>query len=185
MIKNQMESMNHSAFTNKKSINRLKRLVKELDDNIARIEKDIETVVDNDAALKSKVLKATTIPGVGFLTAIIIIAETDSFALIRSIKQVVAYAGLDIKIRESGKWKGKIKISKAGNVHIRKAIYFPAYSSIQHSQNYKLFYERLLDKKDISLIAAVAVQRKLLGLIYTLWKNDTVYIENYEKQKAA
>ena len=185
MIKNQLEAINHSAFTNKKSINRLKRLIKELDQNIARIEKDIETVVNNNAELKSKVLKVTTIPGVGFLTAIIIIAETDGFALIRSIKQIVAYAGLDIKIRESGKWKGKTKISKAGNVHIRKALYFPAYTSIQHSQNYKLFYERLLDKKDVSLIAAVAVQRKLLGLIYTLWKNDTVYIENYQKQKAA
>jgi len=185
MIKNQLEAINHSAFTNKKSIARLKRLIKELDLNIARIETDIEKEVDNNAELKSKVLKVTTIPGVGFLTAIIIIAETDGFALIRSIKQIVAYAGLDIKIRESGKWKGKTKISKAGNVHIRKALYFPAYTSIQHSQNYKLFYERLLDKKDVSLIAAVAVQRKLLGLIYTLWKNDTVYIENYEKQKAA
>jgi transposase len=185
MVKNQLEAMNHSAFTNKKSIARLKRLVKELDRNIARIEKDIEKEVDNDAELKSKIMKVTTIPGVGFLTAIIIIAETDGFALIKSIKQIVAYAGLDIKIRESGKWKGKSKISKAGNVHIRKALYFPAYTSIRHSQNYKLFYERLLDKKDISLIAAVAVQRKLLGLIYTLWKNDTVYIENYEKQKAA
>ncbi len=185
MIKNQLEAINHSAFENKKSINRLRRLIKELNLNIARIEKDIETIVDNNDELKSKVLKVTTIPGVAFLTAITIIAETDGFALIKSIKQIVAYAGLDIKIRESGKWKGKAKISKAGNVHIRKALYFPAYTSISHSKNYKLFYERLLDKKDVSLIAAVAVQRKLLGLIYTLWKNDTVYIENYRKQKAA
>jgi len=185
MVKNQLEAMAHSSFTNKKSVNRLNRLIKEFNEQIERTEKDLDTIVDNDIELKSKILKIRTIPGVGFLTAVIIIAETDGFALIKSIKQIVAYAGLDVKIRESGKWKGKAKISKAGNVHIRKALYFPAYSSITHTVTYKLFYERLLDKKDISLIASVAVQRKLLGLIYTLWKNNTVYMENYESQKAA
>ena len=185
MLKNQLEALNNSANRNKKSINRLIRLIKEVNENIARVEKDIEREVENDQVLKSKILKLVTIPGVGYLTAIIIVAETDGFALIKSIKQIVAYAGLDIKIRESGKWKGKSKISKSGNVHIRKALYFPAYSSIRHSQTYKLFYERLLDKRDISLVAAVAVQRKILGLIYTLWKNDSIYIENYKVRKVA
>ncbi|HHG74895.1 MAG TPA: IS110 family transposase [Persephonella sp.] len=185
MLKNQLEALNNSANRNKKSINRLIRLIKEVNENIARVEKDIEREVENDQVLKSKILKLVTIPGVGYLTAIIIVAETDGFALIKSIKQIVAYAGLDIKIRESGKWKGKSKISKSGNVHIRKALYFPAYTSIRHSQTYKLFYERLLDKRDISLVAAVAVQRKILGLIYTLWKNDSIYIENYKVRKVA
>lgn len=183
MLKNQLEAMSHSSLTNKKSINRLKKLIKDFDNQETKIEKDIEAMVDKDPELKSKLLKVTTIPGIGFLTAITIIAETDGFALIKSIKQIVSYAGLDVKLRESGIWKGKAKISKAGNVHIRKALYFPAYSSIAHTVTYKLFYERLIEKKGVSMIASVAVQRKLLGLIYTLWKNDTVYIENYRSQK--
>ena len=185
MIKNQLEAMMHSAFPNKKSANRLKRLIKEFNGQVAKIEKDIANIVEKDIELKSKVLKVTTIPGVGFLTAIIIIAETDGFALIKSIKQIVSYAGLDIKIRESGKWTGKSKITKAGNVHIRKALYWPAYTSVAHTKTYKAFYERLFDRKEISMVASVAVQRKILGLIYTLWKNGTVYIDNYESQKAA
>lgn len=185
MIKNQLEAMAHSAFPNKKSANRLKRLIKELNEQVGKIERDICNMVEKDMELKSKVLKVTTIPGIGFLTAIIIIAETDGFAPIKSIKQIVSYAGLDIKIRESGKWKGKSKISKAGNVHIRKALYWPAYTSIAHTATHKRLYERLLDKKEISLVASVAVQRKLLGLVYTLWKNGTVYIDNYGRRKAA
>lgn len=185
MIKNQLEAMMNSAFPNKKSVNRLNRLIKEFNSQIAKIEKDIESIVAKDRELKSKILKITTIPGVGFPTAIVIIAETDGFALIKSIKQIVSYAGLDIKIRESGKWKGKSKISKAGNVHIRKALYWPAYTSIAHTQTYKVFYERLFGRKEISMVASVAVQRKLLGLMYTLWKNGTVYIDNYERQKVA
>ncbi len=185
MVKNQLEAMEHSAYPNKKSTNRLKRLIKEFDNQVAKIEKDISHSVKQNPELKSKISKIVTIPGVGFLTAITIIAETDGFALIKSIKQIVSYAGLDVKIRESGKWKGKSKISKVGNVHIRKALYWPAYTSIAHTKTYKNFYDRLFDRKEVSLMASVAVQRKLLGLIYTLWKNDTVYIEDYEKQKVA
>ncbi len=135
--------------------------------------------------VKAKIDKITTIPGVGFITAIVIIAETHGFALITSIKQLVSYAGLDIRIRESGKWKGKSKITKKGNVHIRKALYFPSYSSVKYSETNRKFYMRLFDKKGKSMVAATAVQRKLLGLIYTLWKNDTTYIDNYKQNKAA
>ena len=134
--------------------------------------------------LKIKVDKVTTIPGVGFITAIVVIAETHGFALITSIKQLVSYAGLDIRIRESGKWKGKPKITKKGNVQIRKALYFPSYTSIKYSETSARFYERLFRKKGKSMIAATAVQRKLLGLIYTLWKNDTIFVENYQHNKA-
>jgi hypothetical protein len=38
---------------------------------------------------------------------VIIVAETDGFALIRSRKQTVSFAGMDVKIQESGRWKGK------------------------------------------------------------------------------
>ncbi len=180
MFLNQKEAMTHSAYQNKKSVNRLKHLIKELDNQINKIEKDIERVVDQNVEIKERLFKLITIPGVAFLTAITIIAETDGFALIKSIKQIVAYAGLDVKIRESGKWKGKAKISKAGNVHIRKALYFPAFSTKKYSEKYNKFYERLVQTKGEKMIAAVAVQRKLLGLIYTLWKNNTTYVENYQ-----
>jgi len=185
MFQNQLEGMGHSAYPNKKSMNRLKSLIKAINDQTEKIEKDIEKVSEGNIELKAKVLKVMTIPGVAFITAITIIAETDGFALIKSIKQIVAYAGLDVRIRESGKWKGKAKISKAGNVHIRKALYMPSLSSITHALTYKLFYERLRDRKGIKMIALIAVQRKILGLIYTLWKNDSVYIENHQNKNAA
>ncbi len=185
MIKNQLEAITESAFPNKKSVNRLKRLINELNSQISMIEKDVERTVEKDMELKAKLLKIMTIPGIGFLTALIVIAETDGFALIKSIKQLVSYAGIDVRIRESGKWSGKSKISKSGNIHIRKALYWPAYTSIKYSSTYQTIYERIFERKEISLVAAVAIQRKLLGLIYTLWKNDSVFIDNYEKLKAA
>lgn len=185
VFQNQLHALNHSADPFKKSVTRLKQIIRFINNQIKAIENDCERIVSKDEMLKNKVDKVTTIPGVGFITAITIIAETHGFALITSIKQLVSYAGLDIKIRESGKWKGKPKITKKGNVQIRKALYFPSYTSVKYSQTSAMFYKRLFEKKGKSMIAATAVQRKLLGLIYTLWKNDTTYIENYQQGKAA
>jgi len=182
-VKNRLHALLNSANPYKKSLRRLKGLIKYLDKQIKAIEGDIQELVISDEWLSKKVEQITSIPGVGLLTAVIVIAETNGFALIKSIKQLVSYAGLDVKIRESGAWKGKSKISKKGNVHIRKALYFPAYTNMKHSNNYLGLYSRIFAKKQKSLIAATATQKKLLGLIYTLWKNETVYIENNQQQK--
>jgi hypothetical protein len=44
----------------------------------------------------------------------------------------------------------------------------------------EILYNHLNDKKQNGLISGTAVQRKLIGLIYTLWKKDEEYIENYQ-----
>jgi len=182
-VKNRLHALHNSANPYQKSLRRLKGLIKYLDKQINSIEGDLQDLVSSDEWLNKKVEQVISVPGVGFLTAVIIIAETNGFALIKSIKQLVSYAGLDVKIKESGAWKGKSQISKKGNVHIRKAMYFPAYTNMKHSNNYLGLYSRIFAKKQKSLIAATATQKKLLGLIYTLWKNETVYIENYQQQK--
>lgn len=185
MLSNQKHALSSSAYPNRKSIARIKQLIKQVEKQILAIEHEISDFIEQDIELKKRLLRVITIPGVGFLTAVIIVAETDGFALIKNIKQLISYAGLDVVKKQSGQWKGKYRISKRGNVHIRKALYFPAYTSVRYENNFKSFYERLLDKKQFSMIASVAVQRKMLGLIYTLWKNDTTYIHNYQQRNAA
>ena len=124
----------------------------------------------------------TTIPGIGFITVVTVAAETQGFDNFTSLRQLSSFAGYDIQLKESGKFKGKTKISKKGNSHIRRAMYMPSLSAIGHSQTYKKIYNRLYEKKENGLIAGTAIQRKLLGLIYTLWKNDTEFEDNYQSK---
>jgi transposase len=182
-FKNNLHAVEHSATPDEVSTKKLKRLIASMNKVINEIEADCHKIINNDDFLKQKVEILESIPGVGFLTIISIIAETDGFTLIKSIKQLVSYAGLDVRIKESGKWKGKARISKKGNAHIRKALYFPALSTSKHSKTNSIFYNRIKDKKGSSMIAISAMQRKLLGLMYTLWKNDTYYIEDYSSAR--
>lgn len=184
IIKNQLHAEEHTGDPIKTTIKRMKSRIKYLDKQISSIERELETIVSKDEYVAEKVRKITTTPGLAFKTVVTIIAETQGFSNITNIRQLSSFAGYDISIKESGKWKGKARISKKGNSHIRQAMYMPSLSSIQHSETYKTFYERLNETKQCGLISGTAVQRKLLGLIYTLWKNDTEYIENYEIKKA-
>ena len=183
MIKNQLHAEQHSGVPLKTIIRRLKNHINFINKQIDSIEKEVKKITLKDNYLTDKIDKIITIPGIGFITAITIIAETNGFVNIKSIRQLSSYAGYDVSIKESGNWLGKARISKKGNSHIRHALYMPSLSSIQHSKTYKTFYQRVNKNKVSGLIAGTAIQRKLLGLIYTLWKNDTEYIENYQENK--
>lgn len=172
---NRLHAYSHQGHPHKDCIDRTNRLIVFYQAQIAEIEDQIQKIVRADPLLSRRISYIESIKGVGFLTAVIIIAETNGFATFTGIKQVVSFAGLDVKIRQSGKWKGKSRISKCGNSHIRKALYLPSLSKITHDNNTKLFYERLVEKKGIKMVAGVAVQRKLLALIYTLWKKQQMF----------
>ncbi|WP_317044777.1 transposase [Olleya sp. Bg11-27] len=127
-----------------------------------------------------------TIPGVGMLTAVIVIAETNGFELIRNKKQITSYAGLDIKEKQSGtSIRSKTRISKKGNRNLRKAMHLPSLSAVKYNKTHKELYLRLTAKSGVKMKGLIAVQRKLLELIYVVYKNKEGFIQNYEQQKRA
>jgi len=172
---NLLHAYRHHGKPNKDSIVRSIKQLAFLDKQIKQIEKEIASFVNQDKELKIKMKYLLSIPGVGLLTAAIIVAETNGFATFESIKQLTSYAGLDVRIAESGKWKGKSKISKRGNSHIRKALFMPSLAKIKHNHETKQFFERIKEKKAVGMIAVVAVERKLLGLMFSLWKKEEMY----------
>ena len=114
----------------------------------------------------------------------IVLAETNGFELIRSKKQLVSYSGLDVKLKDSGtSVKGKPKISKRGNRHLRKAVHMPALSAMRFNEHHKAVFVRLISKHGIKMKAVVAVQRKLLELIYTIFKTDKAFDKDYQQKE--
>ncbi len=103
---------------------------------------------------------------------------------IRNKRQLVSYAGYDVIQKDSGtSVHARPRISKRGNRHIRKAMHMPALSSIRSCEQHKEVFKRIVAKSAIKMKAVVAVQRKLLILIYTLWKNNSEYDPRYEIKK--
>jgi len=175
VLKNQLHAYNHQGILPQSSIERCKDTIVFINEQVYKIGAEIKQIVESDSSLKERLAYILSIKGVGFWTAVTVVAETNGFAIIRNIKQLVSYAGLDIKLAESGTWKGKSRISKQGNKYIRRSLYFPALSKSRHDPQTKPYYQRLKERKGVGMIASVAVQRKLLGLMYTLWKKQEMF----------
>lgn len=163
-----------------------KSIIKKLDEQLVRFKAEIEKVIYSESWLAEKVKGVLTIKGVGLMTVAVILAETQGFEFVDNIRQLCSYAGYDVVQRESGtSVQGKTRISKKGNSWIRAALHFPALVASRHNENLKNTYLRINEKKPSKMIGATALQRKILILIYTLWKNDTVYDEAFEKKRKA
>ncbi|MFV0565058.1 MAG: IS110 family transposase [Flavobacteriaceae bacterium] len=184
IIKNQIHAEKTEAEPNQKSLERMETRIKFLNSQEKEIKEDITDLVEKYPEVKKIIQRITTIPGVGNLTAIIVLAETNGFELIRNKSQLSGYAGLDVKEKQSGtSIKGKPRISKKGNRNLRKAVHLPALSAVKWDENFKSIYARLVSKHGIKMKALVAIQRKILELIYILFKNETIYDNQYYENK--
>lgn len=178
--KSQLHAMDHAHKTYKKVITLKKQMISFYEKQLEIIEKELKRLIKADEHLNKKIQNIETVKGLGFITIIKVISEVNGFLLFTNIRQLVSYAGLDIVQKESGKYKGKTRISKKGNARIRSALYMPAVTAATHNNNLKDFYDRVNENGTVKKHGIVAVMRKLLILIYTLWKKDERYIVDYQ-----
>lgn len=184
IVKNQLHAESAEAEPYENCINRLNVRIQFLNQQEKEIKLDIVACIKQDENLKQEIENICTIPGVGELTATIVLAETNGFELIRNKRQLVSYAGLDVKEKLSGtSVKGKARISKRGNRNLRKALYLPSLSTVKWDENFKKKYVDIVSRGGIKMKALIAIQRKLLELIYTVHKNKSVYDKDYESNK--
>jgi transposase len=183
VAKNQLHAEQAEAEPNKTTVTRVKKQIAFLDKQEQEIKTELAELVKQNEAVKMKVEQIASIPGVGKLTAVTVLAETNGFELIRSKKQLTSYAGLDVREKQSGtSVKGKPRISKKGNRFLRKSMHLPALAAIRYDERFKAVFARLVAKHGVKMKAVVAVQRKLLELIYIIFKTEKQYDKEYLKK---
>jgi transposase len=178
-VRNRLHAGEHAASTPKSIIKRLRQQRDLLKKQLKQIEQELTKLVESDPAIAEVAECIASIPGVGKLTAISIIAETNNFLLFEQPGQLVSYCGLDPQLRQSGKWAGKTTISAKGNAHIRRILYMPALTAIRCNKPLQAVYHRLAAAKGQKMIAVTAVMRKLLVLIFTLARKRQMFDPNY------
>jgi len=185
-FQNQLHALNYSSIAGKVIKKSLGKAIKQMEEEVKKVEQKILIMAKKDKELYEKVdMIVDSVIGLGVISVLTIIAETNGFEQITSRKQLESYAGYDVIENSSGDHKGKTKISKRGNVHLRTATYMPTVSVIgQKLEPFYSFYQRLVKRSGgIKKKAMVAVQRKLLLLVYTLWKKNERFDPQYELKK--
>lgn len=173
--KNQLHALMHSAHAPGTVVGNLMDIIANYDRLIESYHDEVVRLAKEDEAFYARVEMVCTIKGVRAITVLTVLCETDGFQLCQSARQAVSYAGLDVSEYQSGTILKDKRISKKGNARIRHALYLPAMVAGTTGGPVSLMnlYKRVKQKHPTAKkVAIVAVERKLLMLIYTLWKKQ-------------
>jgi transposase len=179
-ISNQLHADSIGINADKLVIRQLNKLIAVIDKQLEEMEKNIVNHIASDDVVQQKVKGILKIKGVGILTVATLVAETNGFLLFKNKAQLVSYAGYDVIENQSGNHIGKTRISKKGNSHIRRILHMPAFNVVRcQVPPFAQLFNRTIQTHHVKMKSYVAVQKKLLVVIYALWKNNQSFDENY------
>lgn len=151
-----------------------------LSEQIASCEQAVRDLIERHPKLKGDVSLLTSIPGIGFETATIVLSEVGSVERFSDADSVCAYAGLVPRLRESGSSvRPRATLSKFGSSRLRKALYFPALVGSRFNPLLVAFRDRLLSRGKSKMVVLGAVMRKILRLAYGVLKSRRAFDAHY------
>ncbi|MDA1190743.1 MAG: IS110 family transposase [Candidatus Poribacteria bacterium] len=160
----------------------LERLIAQLNEEIRRLEREMDDHIDRHPDLKTKRDLLSSIVSIGNLTAALIVAEAPRLAEYAHVKKAVAYAGLNPRQWQSGSSvRGKTRLSKKGNARLRRILYMPSLSAIRYNPVIRAFYQQLIERGKTKMQAIGAVMHKLLRIAYGVLKHGKPFDPNILK----
>ncbi len=168
--KNRLQQ-SHNGYC-KKSI---KRSIEFIEKEIESLTKEIDRLIDedNDWNNKSKIIQS--IPGVGKVSAAVIIAAMQELGKVNG-KQAAAIVGVAPYTRQSGTYRGTVGILGGRSV-VRDVIYMAALSASKCNNVLKEFYKRLRNAGKRPKVAVVAVMRKLIVILNAMIRDKKFWHE--------
>jgi transposase len=119
----------------------------------------------------------TTIPGIALPTGAAILAEIGDVSRFASEEKLIAYAGIDATVHQSGQFNAtEMHMSKRGSPYLRLALWQAASMSILHNNELKAHYQKKRKEGKAHGTAVGAVCRKLLTRIYVILKENRPYV---------
>jgi transposase len=152
----------------------LKRRIAQLASHIEAIAKECRKRIEADDALARRFAVLTSIPGIGSVVAITLIACLRELGTLTD-KQIAALAGLAPIADDSGQRQGE-RVVRGGRAAVRRVLYLAALSAKTFSHDLSAFYRRLTVSGKAKKVALVAVARKLLVFANVLIAQDRLWL---------
>lgn len=148
---------------------------------LARIDRRMSTLIQA-LGWSGDYQRCLSIPGVGPLNAAALVTAYHRGAFANS-DGFIAFIGMDVRLRESGRYKGKRKLTKRGEAELRRLLYCAAQPARTYPP-FENYYQRQLDKGLPKIAAKVILARKLARIAFSLLNNQQMFIRQTEKTVA-
>jgi len=174
--KNRLHALTSKSMTLPMLIEDEQDGIEQLERRIKRLTQAALALIAGNEALAAHFRHITAAKGIGETSAIAILAELCVLPSSMKSPQVSRYAGLDVRQTQSGSSVNKpARLSKAGNVYLRAALYMPAMSAVRHDVRAKAFYDALTGRGKKKIQAQCAVMRKYLTGIWACMQTQTAF----------
>ena len=140
---------------------------------IAAVEQELRRVIAQDVSLRERWERLRSVPGVGETLAAALLGSMPELGRLNRAA-VGMLAGLAPHARDSGKREGK-RFCWGGRANVRRALYMPMLSAVQHNPVIRTFYQRLLDQGKPRKVALVACMRKMLTILNAILREETTW----------
>jgi len=187
-IRSQLEAHRRMSYPSRVIIEKMEQMMRGMEEQVRDVKRAVEEHVQAHPDLNAQVYRILNgLQGVGILTVCVILAETNGFKLFGNVRQLISFCGYDVKENQSGNIKGKARISKQGNSHVRRILHMPALNVVRFGvEPFASVWQRVYENSGVKMKAYVAIQRKLLVLIYTLYKKqEAFHFEKTDQEVAA
>lgn len=162
-----------------------RRTLKAVDLDILGIEDAIDELIRTDPGLAEQVKIATSIPGIGTITATNMIIATGEFTRISVSKKFACYTGVAPFPHKSGTTiRGKTRVSNLANMNLKKLLHLAAMSAIQCSEELRTFYKRKVQEGKNKMSVINAVRNKLISRVFACIKDKRMYHKIYRHELA-
>ena len=175
-VKNRLHTAASTSTMPRAVLVDLKQAQTALERRLAKMRREAMKLVQAEEAQRERFALLVSIPGIAQISALQILSELVLLPPGMTVRQWVAYSGLDPVHQVSGSSVHKpTRISRAGNRHLRRALYMPTLSAVRNDPHLRAFYQALRSRHKTGLQALMAVARKLLHAIYGIFKRGTPY----------
>jgi len=151
------------------------RLIKVLQDHLADVEAQIETLVASRESLTEQSRRLRSVPGIGPAVSASLLARLPELGQLNR-RQIASLAGLAPHACDSGTHRGKRRIW-GGRADLRRSLYIAAFIASRHDPTFKAFRKRLQDAGKPVKLAITACARKLLTILNAMFRNNTDYLK--------
>ena len=177
LIKMKTAENNRLEHAQSKDISKsIQCIIKALERQIKNINETIDEHIHSIPEMKQKFEVCKSVVGIGDVTAAMLVTEMPELGKCNK-QEIAALAGVAPINRDSGLFRGK-RMTGGGRYQVRSALFMPTLVAIRYNKRLKSYYEHLLENGKCKMTAIVAVMRKLLVILNTMVKNNTLWCDN-------
>jgi len=176
LIRTSNELKSFDADLSKLSVKHQKNTILGIEKDLKEIEIQLNVLIKEDSNIKKIFKQATSVPGIGKVTALLLICFTNEFTMYSTPRQLACYSGVVPFEYTSGKCvRSKPKVHYMANKKLKKHLHLCAMSATNHDPEIKEYYERKVAEGKSKMLVINNVRNKLIHRVCACISNDKMF----------